>query len=198
MLGIFLDQETSGLDSSKQCVLEVAFRIIDLATGEQKAAYSSVIEQTEEAWKKRDTASITINGFTWEEVQLGKKVDEVAKEIRAIFKDVGIQRGKSVFICQNPSFDRAFFTQLIDTYTQERLFWPYHWLDFASMYWALEIEKCMRSHEPIPDELKLSKDMIAQRLNLPKEARPHRAMQGVDHLLLCYRHVVGFPESKKP
>jgi oligoribonuclease len=196
MLGIFLDQETSGLDSSKHCVLEIAFRIIDLASGQEKAAYSAVISHTEEVWGMRDPVSITINGFAWEEVLAGKPEDAVAKEIRAIFKDVGIQRGKSVFICQNPSFDRAFFTQLIDTYTQEKLFWPYHWLDFASMYWALEIEKCMRTHQAIPDELKLSKDMIAQNLNLPKEARPHRAMQGVDHLLLCYKNVVGFPESR--
>ena len=195
MLGIFLDQETTGLDCNRHCVLEIAFRVIDLANGEEKIRYSQVITHSPEIWEKRDPISITINRFTWEEVQVGKSESEVSKEVKACFKTVGIQRGKSVFICQNPSFDRAFFAKLIDPYTQEKLFWPYHWLDFASMYWALEIEKCKRSGGLIPDELKLSKDTIAQALKLPGEARPHRAMQGVDHLILCYRTAVGFPEE---
>jgi oligoribonuclease len=195
MLGIFLDQETSGLDSTRHVVLEIAFRILDLSTGEEKASYSQVVWHSEEEWKKRDPTSISVNGFTWEEVEKGKPKEVVAEEIKKIFKSCPIQRGTSVFICQNPSFDRAFFSGIIDAYTQEKLFWPYHWLDFASMYWALEIEKCKTSHAPIPDELRLSKDKIAKSLGLQSEERPHKAMQGVDHLLLCYKKVVGFPEA---
>ena len=60
------------------------------------------------------------------------------------------------------------------------------------MYWSLEVQKCKKHEIGLPEELLLSKDRIAQNNSLPKEERPHRAMQGVDHLLLCYRHVVGF------
>lgn len=124
--------------------------------------------------------------YIWE-----KKVS-VAEEVIKIFKDVGIARGKSVFICQNPSFDRPFFAHIIDPYTQEKLFWPYHWLDLASMYWMYVVKKNEALSLPIPAQVKLSKDAIAQSFNLPEESRPHRAMQGVRHLLLCYRTLVGF------
>ncbi len=196
MLGIFLDQETTGLDSTRHRVLEIAFVIVDLTTGEEKYSFNSVVCHSEEVWNARDPLSIIINGFTREEtVQHGKSESELAIEIKRIFKEVGIIRGKSVFICQNPSFDRSFFSQIIDPYTQEKLFWPYHWLDLASMYWTNLVKKHKEENKLIPFEVKLSKDAIAEANNLPPESRPHRAMQGVCHLLLCYQHVVGF--SKK-
>lgn len=193
MLGIFLDQETTGLDSKKHRVLEIAFQVVDLRTGETKVVFDSIVKQSEDVWQSRDPMSIQINGFTWEENQTGKTEQELSIHIQKLLKDVGIVRGKSVFVCQNPSFDRPFFAQLIDPYTQERLFWPYHWLDLASMYWALEIQKSKVLQKDLPGELRLSKDSIAQAFQLPSEARPHRASNGVAHLLLCYKHVVGFP-----
>ena len=102
-------------------------------------------------------------------------------------------RKKAVFICQNPSFDRGFFSQLIDPDTQEDLNWPYHWLDLASMYWAISMDKAKKQNCPFPWETGISKDLIASHYNLPAEDKPHRAMNGVDHLLICYEAVVGFP-----
>lgn len=193
MLGIFLDQETTGLDSLKHRVLEIAFVIVDLTTGREIQAFQSVVRHTRQVWEERDPLSIIINGFTWDElVEQGKSESELAVEIKRIFKEVGIVRGKSVFICQNPSFDRCFFSQFIDPYTQEKLFWPYHWLDLASMYWTLVVKKSQDEKIPVPAEVKLSKDAIAEANHVPSETRPHRAMQGVRHLLLCYQHVVGF------
>ena len=193
MLGIFLDQETTGLDSLRHRVLEIAFVIVDLTTGEEKYSFDSIVGHKQEVWDARDPLSIIINGFTWEElVEKGKSEQELAVEIKKIFKDAGIVRGKSVFICQNPSFDRCFFSQIIDPYTQEKLYWPYHWLDFASMYWTLIVKKSQEAERVVPKEVKLSKDAIALASNLPAESRPHRAMQGVRHLLLCYSHVIGF------
>ena len=193
MLGIFLDQETTGLDSARHRVLEIAFVIVDLTTGEEKCSFDAVVRHSDEVWNARDPLSIIINGFNWEEtVAHGKTEQELAVEIKKIFQDIGIVRGKSVFICQNPSFDRSFFSQIIDPYTQEKLFWPYHWLDLASMYWANLVRQHQETNRPIPLEVKLSKDAIAEATHLPSEARPHRAMQGVRHLVLCYQQVVGF------
>ena len=42
----------------------------------------------------------------------------------------------------------------------------------------------------------LSKDKIAGAFALASEEKPHRARNGVNHLLLCYEAVVGFPEKE--
>ena len=176
MIGVFLDTETNGLNSQVHKILEIAFKIVDLITGEEKGNFQTVIAQPIEIWEKSDQESLRINGFTWDEVVRGTK---------------------AVFICQNPSFDRVFFSQLIDPDTQELLSWPYHWLDLASMHWALSMEKAKQGNGPFPWETGLSKDLIASHYKLPGESKPHRAMNGVNHLLVCYEAVVGFPQKSR-
>lgn len=194
MLGVFLDSETNGLNAQIHKVIELAFKIVDLTTGEVKEEYQTVISQPTESWKRSDQNSLRVNGFTWDEISRGKAPGSVAQEIIDCFARFDIRRKKAVFICQNPSFDRAFFFQLIDPDTQERLSWPYHWLDLASMHWALSMERAKKGVGPFPWEIGFSKDMIASFYNLPPESKPHRAMNGVSHLILCYTAVVGFPK----
>lgn len=191
MLAIFLDIETTGLDPHRHHVIDIALKIVDISTGKLRNSYQSVVKQPYAAWDKRDPGSIEINGFTWDQVQAGKDPSLVAIEIIDLFSKLGIERGKSVFICQNPAFDRGFFTHLIDVYTQEKLLWPYHWLDLASMYWALLVQKQAAQGIPFPEQLNLSKNEIAKACNLPPESAPHRAMNGVNHLILCYGAVLG-------
>ncbi len=197
MIGIFLDTETNGLNSQVHRILEIAFKIVDLTTGEIKEEYQTIVSQPIEAWEKSDQESLRINGFSWEEVSQGKTARQVSQHILDIFSRWGIRRKKAVFICQNPSFDRVFFAQLIDSDTQELLSWPYHWLDLASMFWALSMDKAKKKMGPLPWETGFSKDLIASHYKLPLEAKPHRAMNGVSHLLLCYQAVVGFPHDNK-
>ena len=193
MLGIFLDSETNGLNPRKHHVIEIAFKLIDVETGEKKDECASIISISETEWEKSDRESLKINGFTWEMVKGGMPREKVAERVRECFDKWAIRRGAAVFICQNPSFDRVFFSQLIDTDEQEMRKWPYHWLDLASMFWSLSIQK--RGSGKFPWEIGCSKDKIATSLNLPKEMNPHRAMNGVDHLLLCYEAIVGFPKK---
>jgi DNA polymerase-3 subunit epsilon/oligoribonuclease len=192
MQAIFLDTETTGLDPFSHKLLEIAFKVVDIPSGYEKLTYQTIVKQPLEVWEKRDLSSIEVNGFTWDKVQMGKEEAIVRQEIIQIFSDLHIARGTAVYICQNPAFDRNFFAQLIDIYTQEERQWPYHWLDFASMYWALQVKSHLETHEPFPAEMNLSKNAIAQRYHLPIESTPHSALNGVDHLLLCYRTVVGF------
>ncbi|CUI17207.1 Putative exonuclease [Candidatus Protochlamydia naegleriophila] len=192
MLAIFLDIESSGLDSFHHRVLEIAFKVVDVHTGEEKLTYQSIVKQPLEVWEKHDPISIQINGFSWEKVLLGQSEEVVGREVVQIFNDLGIERGKAVYICQNPAFDRGFFSQIVDVYTQEKYHWPYHWLDFASMYWALQVKNFDQKHEQLPAEMSLSKNAIAQQFGLPIESSPHSALNGVNHLILCYRTVVGF------
>jgi DNA polymerase-3 subunit epsilon/oligoribonuclease len=193
VIGIFLDTETNGLNSQIHKIIEIAFKIVDLSTGGLIEEYQSLVAQSFEAWEKSDQESLRINGFTWNEVASGRTPRNISQTIIDIFTRCGIKRKKAVFICQNPSFDRIFFSQLIDPDTQELLMWPYHWLDLASMYWALSMEQAKLHRGPLPWETGLSKDSIASHYKLPGESKPHRAMNGVAHLLLCYENIVGFP-----
>lgn len=188
MQAIFLDIEATGLDPFRHSAIDIALKVIDLKAGVERGSYQSVIKLTPEDWDKRDLSSMEVNGYLWDEILKGKVIEEVSAEIIALFKELNITRGKSVFICQNPAFDRAFFSHIIDIYTQEKLNWPYHWLDFASMYWALLAQKT----KPFPDTINLSKNEIARLHQIPPEVFPHKAINGVDHLIQCYKTVVGF------
>lgn len=191
MLGIFLDSETNGLNIQKHRIIEIAYKIIDLETGKLIDAFETPLFVSFEEWKNSDPLSLKVTGVTWKDLEDGMKMDKVAHSIKNSFKRCGIERGKAVFICQNPSFDRPFFSQIVDADTQEKLRWPYHWLDLASMYWM----KYIRDHLEIPLEAAISKNEIAKSLGLPPESNPHKAMNGVNHLLLCYEAIVGFPKN---
>ncbi|MGE5196802.1 MAG: exonuclease domain-containing protein [Anaerolineae bacterium] len=194
MLGIFLDTETNGLNPNRHKIIEIAYKILDVNTAELQADFQAVILHSKEDWEKSDPESLKINGFTWDELSHGDAKEEVASRIVVQFQQLGIKRGGAVFICQNPSFDRAYFSQLIDVDTQEKLFWPYHWLDLASMYWARTIDQAKFDPKWLPWKTGLSKDKIAAACHLPPENKPHRAINGVNHLILCYEAIVGFPQ----
>lgn len=191
MQAIFLDIETTGLDCTRHCPIDVALEVVDMTSCQRKARYQSLVKQPTTVWELADPASLLINGYTLEQTVDGKEPLVIGKEVIDLFTSLKIERGKAVFICQNPAFDRGFFMQLIDVYTQEKLHWPYHWLDFASMYWALLIQKTKQQNCHFPEELNLSKNEIAKIYQIPEEATPHRAMQGVEHLMSCYQVVFG-------
>lgn len=197
MIGIFLDTETNGLDSKIHCILEIAYKIVDLTNGEVLEQYETIVAQPPEALAKNDQRSVQIHGISLEKIAQGQSKEAVAAHIIDSFTKFKIIRHKAVFICQNPSFDRSFFSQLIPPYKQEELNWPYHWLDLASMYWAISIHRYINKEDThLPWKTGLSKDQIASYYKLGPEATPHRAMNGVAHLFKCYSKVVGFPDGK--
>ncbi|MBS3905311.1 MAG: 3'-5' exonuclease [Simkania sp.] len=189
MLGVFLDTETNGLNPFKHKIIEIAFKIIDVESGLLKESFQSLVSISPSDWKNSDPESLKVNGFSWSDVQVGKPITAVAEEVRILLTRQNIIRGQAVFICQNPSFDRAFFSQIFTTEEQEAQKLPYHWLDLASMFWAVSI-----AQGKLPWMAGYSKDKIAAAYHLPPEAQPHRAMNGVNHLLQCYEAVVGFPQ----
>jgi oligoribonuclease len=193
VLGIFLDSEANGLNPLRHKILEFALKILDMETGEQKTSYETMVKLSHSEWERSDKESLKVNGFTWEEVSQGKEAALIAEEVIQLFTKWDIKRGDAVFICQNPSFDRAFFSQIVDPDTQEKLNWPYHWLDLASMYWAESIRRGKTNPLLYPWKTGVSKDRIAAAYKLPPEEKPHRALNGANHLLLCYQNIIGFP-----
>ncbi len=192
MLGIFLDSEANGLDPFVHKMIEIAFKFVNLSTGKEVESYQTIIFQNKAIWKKSDPKSLEVNGFTYDMILSGKKEDEVRKEIIDLFFKHKISRKNAVFLCHNPFLDRIYFSKLISANEQEKMLWPYYWLDFASMYFALELNK-MRSFQSFAG---FSKDNIAKRLHLPPEETPHKAINGVDHLILCYKNLIGFPKEQ--
>lgn len=188
MLGIFLDTETNGLDPFVHHIIEIAFSIIDLSCGKNLFTYDTIVHISKEEWLQSNKESLKVTGFTFEMVQKGKSAALVQKELQKIFQKFNIIRKKSVFICQNPSFDRIFFTKIFPISLQEKLHIPYHWLDFASMYFALHIKNKKNVHIK-----NFSKNAIAKELFLKEEGKPHRAINGVNHLILCYKTLIGYP-----
>lgn len=192
MLAIFLDSETNGLNVAKHRIIELAYKIIDVCTGKVISQFETKIGLTKEQWEKSDPQSLQVNRFTWNELEHAPCVDLVSATVIHSFHEHDIQRGKAVFICQNPSFDRAFFSQVIDPDLQEKLNLPYHWLDLASMFWALK----MKEGKEFPWDTGFTKDKIAKNLSLPSENQPHRAQNGVDHLISCYDKLLSFPQRE--
>jgi DNA polymerase-3 subunit epsilon/oligoribonuclease len=192
MWGLFLDLETTGLSNLRHRILDIAVKVVDLNTGETVDQFATGVRQPLAVWEQAAPDSLLINGYTWEKCCEGMEEREVADSIAYRFTRLGVHRGNSVFICQNPSFDRGFFAQLIDPEIQEQYRWPYHWLDLASMHWAIEVHRARQHGAPLPELHGLSKDQIAAAYGLPPESRPHSAINGVDHLILCYQTVVGF------
>lgn len=186
MNGIFLDIESSGLNCYKHRCLEIAVQVIDLYSKKHLGSYSTFVDQPQSVWEASDPESLKVNGLSPENTPNALSEKQISKDIEVLFTACQIQRGKAVFICQNPSFDRPFFSQIISADRQEALNWPYHWLDLASMFWAIRLKEHNHTKVSYPWETGISKNDIAQTLGLEKEKMPHRAMQGVEHLIACY------------
>lgn len=188
MLGIFLDTETNGLNFNKHTILDIAFEIVDLRDGKILETFNEMIMPTEDEWNKSSKESLKVNGITFKELkENAKKKENIEIKIKNLFKEHGIKRSKAVFICQNPSFDRLFFSNLIHVDYQEQYKWPYYWLDLASMYFSKKV-----SNGQIGVLKNISKDAIASDLNLAEEEKPHRALNGVKHLRACYEELIGY------
>ncbi|NGX58613.1 MAG: Ribonuclease T [Chlamydiae bacterium] len=191
-LAIMLDSETTGLNANKNHVLEIALRVVNHDSGEILCSYDSVIRLSKDEWAQAHPKALEVNGFTWQDVtEKGKDRKEVAFEITQLFKKHEISRRNAYFLCQNPSFDCPFFAQILSEDEQGANQFPYHWLDLASMVFALERKEIVKG-ERENISYYLSKDSIAERYGIPPEEKPHKAMNGVDHLLKIYEKVIGF------
>jgi len=189
MKGIFLDLETNGLDPYSHAPIEIACICVNLHDMSPIFEYSSFIKMSKREWAFRDLSSMLINEIEFSDVLKAPSAFSVGCKIIDLFVSNGVNRFNSVFICQNPSFDRMFFTQIVGTDEQEKVEMPYHWFDLGSMAWMRYFAKHTKY---IGYVVTLSKDNIARQFGIPPEEKPHRAMNGVKHLMECYKALVQF------
>lgn len=185
MKAVFLDIETNGLDYNRHNVLEIAVIVVNLCTNERLFTYSAIVQTLFGSdWNKSDKDALKISGINSDlMLREGKNSYQVMCELEDLFAEHRIFKGEAFFICQNPSFDRPFFEKIIPSDHIKNLNFPYHWLDLASMWWIRFFACCY----PIPQQISLSKDTIASSFGIPPEEKPHRALNGVEHLIKCYK-----------
>ena len=191
-IAIVLDTETTGLDPAKTHVVEIALKIVDTVRGTLLAEYENVVALSAEEWSKAEPKALEVNGFTKEEVSArGVSRQTIAADICGLFSTLKLTGRTAFFLCQNPTFDKAFFFQLCPQDVQAGLRFPYCWLGLEAMNWALEARAVSRG-ERAPYDIPMSKDGIASSHGIAPEMKPHRAMNGVNHLLAIYTGIVGF------
>lgn len=181
---VFVDIETTGLDFDRYVAIDVALVVVDYfesrSQGILKDVYSCCITCDAKDWDLADKSALKVNGYTRENHVNSKQNYIVGKEIEEFLVKHNIVQGKAFFICQNPSFDRPFFLQLMCHDEMVSLNLPYHWLDLASMYFFHHLS-CT-----VPQMVDVSKNAIAKSLNTSIERNPHKALNGALHLMICF------------
>lgn len=194
MRGIFIDTETTGIDANKHVALEICVRVVDMSNidaHDNTAQYHSCITCSAYDWIIADHSALSLNGFDDRILSMGKPAEKVRIELLSFILSFDLTNSNSFFICQNPTFDKPFFDKIITLKDQLEYDIPYHWLDLASMYWMVMYARSSTEGEKIS----LSKDSIAQKLNLPIEEKPHKAIYGVQHLIECYKALIKYKNS---
>jgi DNA polymerase-3 subunit epsilon/oligoribonuclease len=181
---IFVDIETTGLNFTLHVPVEIALICIDSNNNNEMFRYENCIKVSIESWEKRDDEAIAFNGFNPSVVWKATDLERVKEDILELFIKHKIRKGDSFFLCQNPSFDRIMFDKIIDQNTFSLHNFPYHWLDLASMFWIKNQNSIKHRKNSI--KAPLSKDNIAKNLGLKDEEKPHKALNGVLHLIKCY------------
>lgn len=190
MKGIFLDIETTGLDSKIHVPVDIAIIVVDMNNMSELLTYTTCITCEMKDLKKANKKALTLNGINPLCVWNGKGLRVVEGEILELFVKNNLNKSNSFFICQNPCFDRSFFSSIVPLARQDSFDFPYHWLDLASMFWSKVLVKELPSDSFFKNFSPLSKDFIASRLNIPLEPKPHIALNGANHLLACYRKLI--------
>lgn len=188
---IFIDIETNGLDYNVHVPIEIAMLIANQQQPHNIISYHTKIRCTKSQWNKSCQESLDVNKFTYANLLNCPTIQDTMENFTHIFRNNEINKHNSVFMCQNPSFDRPFFHKIISTDMCKKLNLPYHWLDLASMFWFKNTSKTCVGN------ISIKKDDIAKELGIPPEKKPHSAYDGAKHLMDCYNALVKLQANDK-
>ncbi|MBU8900655.1 3'-5' exonuclease [Corallococcus sp. M34] len=153
----FIDLETTGLDSSRHEVLEVAILRVDARSLEVLAEYEARVQPTRLADAQPE--ALAVCGYSDEEWRDAISLQEVLATVTPLLAG-------TLVAGHNTSFDWGFLTT---SYARSGLALPsvdYHRLDTASLAWPLLASGEVES---------LSLNALAKRFGLHRPS-PHRAM----------------------
>lgn len=185
---IFIDIESNGLHLLRHVPLQIALTLVCAKSGTAIESYNSFLSCSKEEWQQSSLESLKIHGLTFEDIQNAPSRQEVCEVVLSFFKRHKLSRHNAAFIGQNSSFDRALFAKIVDPDLQEKLYFPYYWLEMASMHWARH--HLLQENSPPVWQIGFSKNRIAKHHCLDLEPYPHKAENGVSHLIECYNKVI--------
>src|SRR5258708_4023890 len=81
---LLIDLETTGLDSSKHQIIQVAVVLLDGKTLKEKKALDVFVRPRH--WSRRDLESMLVNKITWEQVKNAPSLKEAIKSLEAEFE----------------------------------------------------------------------------------------------------------------
>ncbi|MEI7825968.1 MAG: 3'-5' exonuclease [Chlorobiaceae bacterium] len=127
---VFVDTETTGLDSKIHVVLEVGILKVDPKTLTVIDEYDATIDPTTLGPFEVSEDALRVNGLDLKElVRTGRPAAEVATRVASMLRG-------ATFCGQNPAFDRGFLNALLGRFSL-KVDAPYAMLDTASLAWPL-------------------------------------------------------------
>jgi DNA polymerase III epsilon subunit-like protein len=122
---LLIDTEFSGFDLKKHDLLQIAAVLLDKKTLKEKKSFNSYIKPKH--WKKRDLASMRINGITWDMVKDAEPLEKVIRQFNSVFPHDVIQ---AFYVGYN---DKRI---LLNAYEQAKVPWPfdYHYLELWGLF----------------------------------------------------------------
>lgn len=80
---MLIDLEMTGLDASKQEIIQLAAVLLDRKTLREKKSMETYVRPR--AWKKRDLESMNVNKIVWEQVKDAPTLAEALEEFERLF-----------------------------------------------------------------------------------------------------------------
>jgi DNA polymerase III subunit epsilon len=80
---LLIDLETTGLDASKQEIIQLAAVLLDKKTLKEKEVFDTYVRPS--AWTKRNPESMKINGIAWEQVKDAPTLKKVLEDFHQLF-----------------------------------------------------------------------------------------------------------------
>lgn len=129
---LLVDLETTGLDSDRHEIIQIAAVLLDKKTLKEKKVFSSYIRPRN--WKRRDLASMKVNKISLSQVKNAPGLKEVLKKFKRIF-------GKNIILSYYVGVLDINF--LLESFTKSRLLYPfdYHTFNIWGLFFSFLAKK---------------------------------------------------------
>jgi DNA polymerase III alpha subunit (gram-positive type) len=165
----FVDVETTGVVFGFHEVIEVgAIR----TTPDANTILAKFNKRMRPNFPERMSARAQeVNGF------LATEWEHSSEHAEDVWSEFSKFANNCVPVAHNPGFDRSFVTLGAASVGIARLGLDYHWIGTESLAWPLFVNR---------DIADLSLDGICEHFLIPKEPRPHRAINGAESCRAAY------------